>query len=136
MEDQRTLRRNSVMTMERDILKAVAELGPINPGDEGQWPATDYLARKYPSEAALQQLTVVVNHLLEERLLFPYFSTDGRELKGSARGITPKGLDRLERLEHPVRSWVYDNWFGVIVASVASLIGLANVAISAVLIFR
>ena len=93
-------------TMERDILEAVYDFGEIRPRS----PATQTLADKYPLEAGNKsnqiQVMVMLNYLVEERFLFPYFSNPSGEERRDrfAKGITPKGLDRLQRLRHPVRT--------------------------------
>ena len=116
--------------MERDILEAVYDFGEIRPETR----ASQVLADKYPLEADNNapriQVTVMLNYLLEERLLFPYFSR-GEELRdGYARGITPKGLDRLQRLRHPVRTWIGENWFPVMVAGTTALIGIFSIVVN------
>ena len=130
MDDQPTIHQMPTRQMELDILKTVHELGPIHPVVNP--PAIQRIRSKYDSERENEQVTVVLNYLLEERLLFPYFSgSTGEEQRNTyARGITPKGLERLDRLQHPVRTWIYDNWFGVVVASITALIGIANAVIS------
>ena len=63
--------------MERDILEAVYELGPIGVFSGEASPASLRLRREYPSDSERQQLSVVLNYLLEKRLLFPYYSANG-----------------------------------------------------------
>ena len=136
MNDQPTIHQMPTRQMELDILKAIDELGPIGYQNGRHTPASVRLTSKYKSYEEGQQLAVVLNFLLEQRLLFPYFNADGKELRETARGITPTGLDRLDRLQHPVHTWICDNWFGVVVATIASLIGIANVVVSVLLLFR
>ena len=116
------------MRMERDILEVVYKLGPIGVFNGVQSPATQRLRSKYTSDSEIQQLSVILNYLLEKRLLFPYFSANGsgEELRDTfARGITPDGVNRLQRLRVPVATWIVDNWFPLMVASgtVSSTIG-------------
>ena len=117
-------------TMERDILEAVYDFGEIRPKTR----ASQVLADKYPLEAdnnaSRTQVTVMLNYLLEERLLFPYFSRREELRDGYARGITPKGLDRLQRLRHPVRTWIGENWFPVMVAGTTALIGVFSIVVN------
>ena len=125
-------------TMERDILEAVYDFGEIRPGT----PASQTLEDKYSLDAGdhspLIQVTVMLNYLLEERFLFPYISSQsGDELRdGFARGITPKGLDRLQRLRHPVRTWIGENWFPVVVAGITATIGIASIVVNLIAIFN
>ena len=119
-------------TMERDILEAACELGVIRHGTR----ASEALVDKYSSDAGdnspLVQVTVMLNYIVEERFLFPYFSSSsGTELRdGFARGITPKGLDRLKRLRHPVRTWIGENWFPVAVAGTTATIGILSIVVN------
>ena len=125
-------------TMERDILEAVYDFGEIRP----ETPASQTLADKYPSDAGYNslriQVTVMLNYLVEERFLFPYVaSPSGEELRdGYARGITPKGLDRLQRLRHPVRTWIGENWFPVVVAGITATVGIASIVVNLIAILN
>ena len=124
-------------TMERDILEAVFEFGVIRHGTC----ASQILANKYPHEAGdnspLTQVTVMLDYLVEERFLFPLFTSSGEELRsGFARGITPKGLDRLQRLRHPVRTWIGENWFPVVVAGITATIGIVSIVVDLIASFN
>ena len=125
-------------TMERDILEAVYELGEIRHGTR----ASQALADKYSLDAGdnspLIQVTAMLNYLVEERFLFPYFSSSsGEELRdGFARGITPKGLDRLKRLRHPVRTWIGENWFPLAVAVTTATIGILSIVVNLIASFN
>ena len=118
--------------IELDILKAVHELGPIRPTSPTKLPAVQRLDSKYKSDREQQQVTVVINCLLEERLLFPYFSV-GKEQSNMVRGITPKGLERLERLQHPRRTWMKENWFALVIALITGSSAIGGAVISALL---
>lgn len=112
--------------MELDVLAAAFDLGPILPGS----PAAQSLDEAYPGE--LEALTVVADYLIEERFLFPLFDSTGLQVRnGRARGITPKGMDRLNRLRHPIRTWIVENWFPVAVATTTALIGIISIAVNA-----
>ena len=120
-------------TMERDILEAVFEFGEIRPNTQ----ASKVLADKYSSAAGDNspriQVTAMLNYLLEERLLFPYFNSEGKELRDNvARAITPKGANRLQRLRHPARTWMIENWFPVVVSATTATIGLASIIVNAI----
>ena len=125
-------------TMERDILEAVYEFDEIRPQTRASQVLTDkYSAAEAGNIAPLVQVTVMLNYLVEERFLFPYFSSEGEELRdGYARGITPKGLDRLGRLRHPVRTWVGENWFPVVVAGTTALIGISSIVVNLIVSFN
>ena len=110
--------------MERDILKAVHTLGPII----GESPARKELIDKYTADKDMaQQITAVLEYLVGERYLMP-FPPPASGPNFSIRGITPKGIRRLEELEHPVRTWVCANWFPVAVASANVVIGGVSIA--------
>ncbi len=114
--------------MKLDVLAAAFELGPILPGS----PAAQSLAETYPDEQ--EALTVVADYLIEERFLFPLFNSATRTevWNGRARGITPKGMDRLRRLKRPVRTWIGENWFPVVVAATTALLGIISIVVNTV----
>ena len=122
--------------MERDILEAAYNLGAVY----GKSSALEALLEKYsttesgPREdlnSPEQQLTVVINYLMEERYLYPFFTSDGQEARqGRARGITPKGIERLHRLQHPTAMWMKDNWFPVVVATITACIGILSIVLN------
>ena len=123
--------------MEYDILCAVDELGEIGLFNNSFTDARLHLNNLYPSKPGPglgdphQPLTAVLNYLLEERYLYPYFNGLGEELKdGFARGLTPKGLKRLRELRHPVRTWAEANWFPVVVAVITASIGVASILVN------
>ena len=113
--------------MELDVLAAAFDLGAILPGT----PAAQSLDEAYPGEQ--EALTVVADYLIEERFLFPLFDpTTGLQVRnGRARGITPKGMDRLNRLRHPIRTWIVENWFPVAVATTTAFLGIISIAVNA-----
>lgn len=88
---------------------------------------------KYKSPEEQQQLRVVLNYLVEERLLFPYFATSGEDRSGLAQGITPKGLVRLEKLRHPRLAWMKENWFALVIALITGSSAIAGAVLSALL---
>lgn len=119
-----------VKRMERDILEASNTLGAIGYLNGSHTPASKPLIEKYGSDEAGQQRTAVLSFLLEERYLFPYYDTEGNEQRIDARGITPKGYRRLQELQHPIRTWVGANWFGVVVAGITATIGVASIVVN------
>ena len=122
-----------VNEVERDILEAAYTLGRIGYFGGSHSPASQSLFEKYDKEDddVSQSLTVVLNWLIEERYLFPFFDANtGKELSLYARGITPKGYRRLQELRHPVRTWIRANWFGVLVLCATVLIGVGSMAVS------
>ena len=126
-------------TMERDILEAVYEFGAIrHESRASQVLADTYSAAEVDGTDLLVPLTVMLNYLVEERFLFPIFSSSrGTELRdGFARGITPKGLDRLRRLRRPVRTWIEENWFPVVVAGTTALIGISSIVVNLIVSFN
>ena len=113
--------------MEIDVLEAAFDLGPILPGT----PAAQSLDEAYPGQQ--DALTVVADYLIEERFLYPLFDSAGLQVRnGRARGITPKGMDRLNRLRHPTRTWIVENWFPVAVATTTALLGIVSIVVNAV----
>ncbi len=121
-----------VKHMERDILEAVYNLGWILGPDSL---ASQSLIEKYGEDDAVQQqVTVVMNWLVEERYLFPFYDANtGKVSSNSARGITPKGYRRLRELQHPIRTWVGVNWFAVTVAVITATIGIASMVVNLII---
>ena len=104
--------------MERDILEAVYQLGGRENFDPSK---SNSLINKYGNTSSIQkQLQVVINHLVEERLLFPDTSRTGTGGKSYASGITPKGYRRLQDLKNPKLTWFKANWFAAVVALIAA----------------
>ena len=53
-----------------------------------------------------------------------------REIDGPAYYPTPLGLDYLAKHKHRVITWIKENWFAAIVATVTTLVAIANVAVT------
>lgn len=127
---------SSVAHMERDILDAAHTLGWLGYYNGEHAPASKRLYERYTSEDDKQALTAVLNYLVEQRFLDPMFNSSGDELRnGYARGITPKGAERLRELKHPVRYWASKNWFPVCISIITATVGagsiIANVIVKA-----
>ena len=120
--------------MERDILEAVYDIGQVGFFNGSHSPASKVLNEKYSGtgmDSETQQLPALLNYLLEERYLYPFFDTSGKEQRGGyARGITPKGISRLRELQSSVCAWIRSNWFGVAVAAISALIGIASIIVA------
>ena len=112
--------------MERDILEAVHTLGSIDPNSS----ASAILLERYDSESP-QRLHVVIESLVDEGFLIPYRDSDGMVSKTREitliRGITPKGVRRLQEIRHPIRTWLKGNWFPMVVAVLATTVGIASI---------
>ena len=114
--------------VEHRILEVVHDKGRLGFFNGANSPATEVLNAKYRSEAEQQAVMVTVQYLLEERYLFPFFDAkSGEELRNYARGITPKGIDRLRELQDPGRYWRRKNWFPLTVAVITALIGVGSI---------
>ena len=130
-------RRNkkTVRDMELDILSTVEEYGTIAEFiDEGPTSASKALVAKYESFALKNELTAVFNYLLEERYLYPYINqqTGKESMDSAARGLTPKGVTRLEQLRHPVRVWLKKNWFAVVIAFTTLAATIASIVMETI----
>ena len=115
-----------VMAMELDILQFTYESNEFGPSD-GNLTADVRLKRKYKSLREQQQLRVMMDFLEDERFLYRYSGPY------QGRGITPKGLDRLNRLKHPHRVWMKENWFALVIALITGASAIAGAVISALL---
>ena len=121
--------------MEKDVLRAVADYGLILPGT----PAERAISAEYPNEGRDlgevidNKVTIVIDGMVADGLLFPVTSAGGPVTGGRARGLTPKGWERLYQLDHPVRLWMKQQWFPLTVAVVTSLVS-AGYAIADIVI--
>lgn len=116
--------------MELDILEVVYEKGRLGYFNGAQSEATQALCAMYPSESEQEYMMVGLQYLLEARYLWPFFEASSkREQRDSARGITPKGIRRMRKLQHPVRTWMRENWFPLAVAAITAGIAVANIVV-------
>ena len=121
-----------VKQMERDILAVVHTQGDIGYFNGSFSPASQVLLEKYRNND--DRLTVVIDYLVEERYLFPFYEDTGRIMgAGYARGITPKGYRRLQELQYPIRTWVGANWFAVTVAVITATIGIVSMVVNLII---
>ena len=126
----------NVRDIELYILEAVDDFGEVLPGSlssetlVGQFRAREGEVVPDPR----QQYTAVLNYLLEERYLFPYMNarTGEEVLNYTARGLTPKGYDRLQQLRHPKLYWLRNNWFPTVVAISTLALSIASIVTSAI----
>ena len=121
----------SISDIELRILETVEEFGEITPASLSSQVLSDVF-RSASGEVIpdpLERATAVLNYLLEERYLFPYFgSRDGQELRNNVgRGLTPKGAERLFQLKHPVLFWLKHNWFPASIAVSTIALSLASI---------
>ena len=120
--------------MERDILRAVRDLGDIYV-NRGRNPTTytdaaSRLMSLYPEEGAQPagRLWVFVDSLVASGELLHFQQAPNlTRNEGAARGLAPKGERRLYELEHPLGAWIKENWFPVVIATITAVIGVANV---------
>ena len=118
--------------IERDILEVANQHGMMGP--ESGKPAYDALAQKYGDHRDIaQRITAVMQYLMEERYLFPLFDSEGRESRLYARGITPKGSERLKEIRHPIRTWMRKNWFPLAIAALTTTISVVSMVISLII---
>ena len=126
----------NVRDIELYILKTVNDFGEVHPDSlSSETLMSQFRAREgevIPDP--LEQATAVFNYLLEERYLFPYVSSNtGKELRDNvARGLTPKGYDRLQQLRHPKLYWFRNNWFPTVVAMSTIALSIASIVTNAI----
>lgn len=118
---------DDVDEMQREILEAVDQKGPLYPGS----PSKRALQAKYHGDAYYPvRLSVVTQELLKEGYLLPF--PEG-EREGEAEAVTDRGLKRLWELDHPRLHWFKANWFPVAVLAVG-LMGIVAGIVADVLI--
>lgn len=126
-------RKTPVEEMEYDVLMAAHELGAIRGAPSSRTKAATRLLEKYKSEDERQQLTVVICHLTEERLVYPYFNQRGEWPRdGDARAITSKGVSRLKELDAPSWAWLAKNWFPAAIALATLAVSITGIVFSAI----
>ena len=81
MEDKGVPTPGRVAGMELDIFEAVSDCGPIDllPASNGPSPDSPALKRLndiYKTESEKEQLRIIVNHLVKQKLLYPTCSGD------------------------------------------------------------
>ena len=122
--------------MELYILETVDDFGEILPGSlSSETLRSQFRARRGEVVPNLQQqATAVFNYLLEERYLFPFMDahTGAEVLNYAARGLTPKGYDRLQQLRHPKLHWLRNNWFPTVVAISTLALSIASIVTNAI----
>ena len=116
---------------ERDILVAARDHGQIGVSDGAHSKASEQLISLYPEDSRRHdsELGVCLDFLVESRHLWPIYGPDGRPQQAAARGLTPKGAQRLYELEHPVRAWSKVNWFPLAVAAATNIIAITSVVV-------
>ena len=130
--------KNIHKNLERDILTWTYQLGELGPIHGSPSPAIVTLVGKYQNgeygekRKVDQQIATCIEYLREKRYLYPYFNSQGEEAKSPpwARGITPKGVERLEKLQHPRTHWIGENWFPLTVAIITASIGIASITVN------
>ena len=124
----------NVKQMEQDLLETARDKAPIGLVGEAGRSARQFLADKYPSKEESQQLTVVMQYLLEERYIYPFFDGVTKlESRDYVRGITPKGMRRLEELQAPRRAWFRDNWFPATIAGITAGVSITSLILNTIL---
>ena len=107
--------------------------GPISPFQQPS-PGIEQILNQYVlSEDEYRredQYKVIIRYLIEERYLFPTIDLHNNVSLSSAQGITPKGIERLNRLQHPVHTWIKDNWFPTTIAATTIIAAGASVAVN------
>lgn len=118
--------------MELDILELMYEKGELGYINGAHSEAAQVLNAKYISEREQQALMVTVQYLLEARYLWPYFDNNTEiELRNYARGITPKGVRRMRKLQRRF-PWIRENWFPVLVAAITATLALADIVVNVI----
>ena len=117
---------------ELDILAAVKNHGAMGYFNGGHSDASKRLIGWYPEDSLRfdGRLSVFVDSLVNSGHLLPVNDTNGVRQPAYARGLTPKGEQRLYQMEHPVRAWLKVNWFPFVVACVTTCVGVASVVAS------
>ena len=117
--------------VELDILTAARDHGKIGFYNGAHSKASERLIALYPEDSghADSKLSVCLEFLVESRHLWPIFNASGVLGQAQARGITPKGEQRLYELEHPIRAWLRANWFPMWIAFATNIIAISSVVV-------
>ena len=116
--------------MEKDILRSVRDNGPMWGDNESLAEYAKELCDRY-TEHGGQMVTVIIASMCNDGLLYPITDTEGKfDPANGARGVTLRGLQRLDRLEHRWRYWGQENWFPLAVAFATAGVGVANILLA------
>ena len=116
---------------ERDILAAARDYGYLGFMDGAHSEGSERLFDLYPEDSQRfdSELNICFEFLAESRYLWPMFNSEGVRIVMCARGITPKGQQRLYELEHPIRAWLKVHWFPTSIAFATNLTAIASVVV-------
>ncbi len=75
------------------------------------------------------RIDALVAHLFDDGLLVSASprNADGNVPTSFISGLTPKGIRRLEEIKYPLRTWLKVNWFPMVVAVLATTVGIASI---------
>ena len=113
----------TVRLFERKLLEAATN-GPLLPGNDNLNALKEELAELWGDG---EGITAVLDVLIDSGHLWPFRDTKTGAISNRTmcRGITPKGIDRLDQLRAPRKVWARDNWFALLIAlsTIATSIG-------------
>ena len=138
MDDTKLARPSRVAGMELNILKIVNDYGPItllasSQGPSPYSPALERLYDIYKTRPEQEQLAIVIDHLVDQKLIYPTSSGPGSiGGYGTATYLTADGKKRLDALHTPKRTWLKRNWFAVTIAVITALAALAGVVLTTI----
>ena len=102
---------------ELDILAAARDYGAIGIFNGSRSKSLRWLLSLYSDDDIKFDgiVAVFIDALVDSGHLLPVVDTQGNRQRLYARGLTPEGVRRLYKLEHPQRTWMKANWFPLLV---------------------
>ena len=102
----------TVRLFERKLLEAATN-GPLRPGSDNLNALRKDIGELWDNEG----ITALVDVLLESGHLWRFRDANtGDIVRPMCRGITPKGVERLDQLRTPRKVWARNNWFALLIA--------------------
>ena len=111
----------TVKLFERKLLEAATN-GPLLPGSDNLNAVEKEIGGLWDDAG----VTTVLDVLIESGHLWPFRDADtGGIVRTMCRGITPKGIERLDQIRAPRKAWARNNWFALLIAlsTIAASIG-------------
>ncbi len=113
-----------------DVLRTQPDIGGAQRTSREQYWIIDTIESELGKIEHGHLTTEFLEGLVDEGFIRPLYSRDGVRGRGRYGGLTPKGIDRLDQLQHPVRYWIQKNWFPFTIAVATLLVALVNVTVT------
>ena len=117
-----------IKEMELDVLEMAHDCGLLHPDNSKFNTRCDVIKERHDCNDS--SILNIIDSLVLNRYLLGLGEHNSYAL-GRARGITPKGYDRLQELKYPTKVWVKKNWFGVFVLGITTVVNITAIVVNA-----